>query len=87
MGDRGRIEKAVEEAIGWLERNQLAKVEEFEHKQKELEEICGPLITKMYQGGRGADSAGINSGGSSGSSVGGSGGGGSGPKTEEFMGE
>ncbi|ONK68955.1 uncharacterized protein A4U43_C05F17780 [Asparagus officinalis] len=53
-GDRERIEKAVEEAIGWLEGNQLAEVEEFEHKQKELEEVCGPLIAKMYQGGRGA---------------------------------
>ncbi|ONK68217.1 uncharacterized protein A4U43_C05F8920 [Asparagus officinalis] len=78
-----RIEKVVEEVIGWLEGNQLAEVEEYEHKQKELEVVCGPLIAKMYKGGGGADSAGMNDGGSSSDGAGGSGSGGSGPKIEE----
>jgi L1 cell adhesion molecule like protein len=47
--DKAAIEKAVEEAISWLDKNQLAEVEEFEHKQKELEGVCNPIITKMYQ--------------------------------------
>jgi L1 cell adhesion molecule like protein len=34
-----------------LEANQLAEVEEFEHKQKELEQLCSPIIAKMYQQG------------------------------------
>ncbi|ONK69889.1 uncharacterized protein A4U43_C05F27910 [Asparagus officinalis] len=83
LGDRERIEETVEEAIWWLEGNQLAEVEEFEHKQNELEEVCVPLIAKMCQGGGGADSVGMNSGGASGGGAGGSGGGGSGPKIEE----
>ncbi|XP_061347554.1 heat shock 70 kDa protein isoform X2 [Gastrolobium bilobum] len=49
--EKEKIEKAVEDAIQWLEGNQLAEVEEFEDKQKELEGICNPVIAKMYQGG------------------------------------
>ncbi|CAI8611338.1 unnamed protein product [Vicia faba] len=53
--DREKIEKAVEEAIQWLEGNQLGEVEEFEDKQKELEGICNPIIAKMYQGAAAGD--------------------------------
>jgi len=52
--DKEAIEKAINETIDWLDGNQLAEVEEFEHKQKELENICNPIITKMYQGAGGA---------------------------------
>ncbi|XP_073289614.1 heat shock 70 kDa protein [Primulina huaijiensis] len=50
-GDKDTIEKAVEETIEWLDRNQLAEVEELEHKLKELENVCNPIISRMYQGG------------------------------------
>ena len=82
--DKQAIEKAVEDTIGWLEGNQLAEVEEFEDKLKELEGICNPIIAKMYQGGGGdasmggaGDMPGAGYGGSTGS------GGGAGPKIEE----
>ncbi|CAI5460280.1 unnamed protein product [Closterium sp. Yama58-4] len=51
--DRKAIEKAVDETIDWLDKNQLADVDEFEDKQKELEGICNPIIAKMYQAGAG----------------------------------
>ncbi|CAB4273008.1 unnamed protein product [Prunus armeniaca] len=51
--DKQKIEKAIDEAIEWLDRNQLAEVEEFEDKQKELEGLCNPIIAKMYQGAGG----------------------------------
>ncbi|XP_004507753.1 heat shock 70 kDa protein [Cicer arietinum] len=77
--DKEKIEKAVEDAIVWLEGNQLGEVEEFEDKQKELEGICNPIIAKMYQGGAGdvpmgGDMPGAGSAGS---------GSGAGPKIEE----
>jgi len=77
--DKLKIEKAVEDAIQWLEGNQLAEVDEFEDKQKELEGICNPIIAKMYQGGAGGDvpMADDMPGGGSGS------GSGAGPKIEE----
>lgn len=52
--DRKTISDKVEEAIKWLDSNQLAEKEEFEHKQKELEGVCNPIITKLYQAAGGA---------------------------------
>ena len=48
--DVEKIEKEVEEAISWLDANQLAETEELEHKLKELEGTCSPIISKMYAG-------------------------------------
>jgi L1 cell adhesion molecule like protein len=52
--DKKKIEDTVEDAIKWLDGNQLAEAEEFEDKMKELENVCNPIISKMYQGGAGA---------------------------------
>ncbi|GAU18298.1 hypothetical protein TSUD_201850 [Trifolium subterraneum] len=79
--DKEKIEKAVEEAIHWLEANQLAEVDEFEDKQKELEGICNPIIAKMYQGGAGGDVP-MGDGMPGGSASNGTGSG-AGPKIEE----
>jgi len=80
--DKAKIEKAVEEAIAWLDANQLAEVDEFEHKLKELEGVCNPIVTKMYQGGAGGMPGGMGGGMPD---MGGapSGGSGAGPKIEE----
>ncbi|KAK8306779.1 hypothetical protein V6Z12_D03G150400 [Gossypium hirsutum] len=51
--DKKKIEDAIEEAIQWLDGNQLAEADEFKDKMKELEDICNPIITKMYQGASG----------------------------------
>jgi len=50
-----------EEAISWLESNQLADREEYEHQLKELEKVCSPIISRLYQGG--ATQGGMPSGG------------------------
>jgi len=47
--DKEALDKAIDATIAWLDKNQLAEVEEFEHQQKELEKVCTPIITKMYQ--------------------------------------
>ena len=39
--------------IKWLDANQLAEVEGFNDKQKEVEGVCNPIITKLYQGSGG----------------------------------
>ncbi|KAK4754249.1 hypothetical protein SAY87_002353 [Trapa incisa] len=51
--DKAKIEKAIDEAIKWLDMNQLAEAEEFEDKLKELEGLCNPIIANMYQGAGG----------------------------------
>ncbi|KAJ0817257.1 putative Heat shock protein 70 family [Helianthus annuus] len=79
--DKGTIEKAVADGLEWLEKNQLAEVDELEDKLKELEGVCNPIIAKMYQGaGAGAGDVPMGDGGDSAS---GGGSGGAGPKIEE----
>jgi L1 cell adhesion molecule like protein len=66
-GDKEKIETALQEALDWLERNQMAEAEEFESKQKEVEAITNPIMMKVYQsaggggmpdmGGMGGDTA------------------------------
>ncbi|KAK2976858.1 hypothetical protein RJ640_009309 [Escallonia rubra] len=38
--DKERVEAALDQAIRWLDSNQLAEADEFEYKIKELEAIC-----------------------------------------------
>merc|ERR1711954_537254 len=51
--DKKAIGDKCDEAIKWLDANQLAEVEEFNDKQKEVEGVCNPIITKLYQGAGG----------------------------------
>ncbi|KAI4878371.1 hypothetical protein NFI96_008154, partial [Prochilodus magdalenae] len=49
--DKKKVIERCNQAINWLENNQLADKEEFEHQLKELEKVCNPIIAKLYQGG------------------------------------
>jgi len=49
--DRKIIEGAIDETTKWFDNNPNAEKNEYENKQQELENICNPIITKMYQGG------------------------------------
>jgi len=46
--ERKLIGDKCNEAIKWLDINQLAEVDEFNDKQKELESVCSPIITRIY---------------------------------------
>jgi L1 cell adhesion molecule like protein len=54
--DRATIENAIQNTISWLDKNQNAEKAEYETKLKELEEVCRPVMTKMYPGGTEAGS-------------------------------
>merc|ERR1739849_39514 len=85
--DRETITKKCDEIIKWLDANQLAEVEEFQDKQKEVEGVCNPIITKLYQSAGGAggmpDMGGMPGGMPGAGGAPPSGGSGSGPTTEE----
>ncbi|XP_055632296.1 heat shock 70 kDa protein cognate 4 [Toxorhynchites rutilus septentrionalis] len=51
--DKTLIMDKCNDTIKWLDANQLADKEEYEHRQKELESVCSPIITKLYQGAGG----------------------------------
>merc|ERR1712071_731199 len=80
--DRKAITDKCDEAIKWLDANQLAEKEEFEHKQKEIERVCNPIVTKLYQGAGGAPPGFPGAGGAA-PGAGGAPGAGSGPTIEE----
>merc|ERR1712083_584130 len=64
--DRKTITDKCDEAIKWLDGNQTADKDEYEDKQKEVEGICNPIISKMYQGAQGPQGGAPQGGGSSG---------------------
>jgi heat shock protein 1/8 len=75
--DKSKMTDACDSALKWLDANQMAEKEEFDHKLKEVEQICSPIITKLYQGG------GAQAGGMPGAAEGGAAGAGRGPTIEE----
>ncbi|KAJ3327228.1 70-kilodalton heat shock protein, partial [Gonapodya sp. JEL0774] len=88
--DKATLEKAVDEAISWLDRSHEASKEEFESKQKELEEVANPIMRRLYgDGGAGGAGGGFPGGGFPGGpggfpgAGGDSGAGGAGPTVEE----
>eukprot|EP01111_Echinosteliopsis_oligospora_P011136 TRINITY_DN35_c0_g1_i3.p1 TRINITY_DN35_c0_g1~~TRINITY_DN35_c0_g1_i3.p1 ORF type:complete len:658 (-),score=189.76 TRINITY_DN35_c0_g1_i3:173-2146(-) len=90
--DRKSIDNAVDETIKWLDSNQSAAKEEFDHKMSELEKIVNPIMTRLYQGGAGGAEGGFPGGfpggaggfpGGAGAGASGSTGSGSGPTVEE----
>jgi len=52
--DRKKVVDKVNDTLKWLDVNNLAEKEEFDDKQKELEAVCSPIITKLYQSAGGA---------------------------------
>jgi len=76
--DRKVILDKCTDVLKWLDSNQLADKEEFEHKQKELEGICNPIITKLYQGAGGTPGGFPGPGAGAGAAGHGHGGGGAG---------
>jgi len=87
--DRKAINDKCDEAIKWLDQNQLAEIEEFTAQQKEVESVCNPIITKLYSeaGGAGGMPGGMpdmgGMGGMGGAGGAPSGAGGAGPTIEE----
>ncbi|EJS44619.1 ssa3p [Saccharomyces arboricola H-6] len=84
--DAKTLETASQETIDWLDASQAASTDEYKDKQKELEAVANPIMTKFYAAGAGAGAGPGSSGSFPGSAPnpGASGGGGdSGPTVEE----
>merc|ERR1711985_124095 len=60
--EKKQIEAKVDETTAWLETAEHAEKEEFESMQKDLEAVCNPIITKMYQSAGGAPEGGMPGG-------------------------
>jgi len=80
--DKKKILDKCNEIIHWLDANQTAEKEEFEHQLKDVESVCSPIITKLYQGAGGGMPGGMPGGGPAPGSAP-TGGAGGGPTIEE----
>jgi len=49
--DKEKLEKAVSEVTEWVEHNAEASKDEYESRQKELEEVANPIMMKIYGSG------------------------------------
>lgn len=47
--DREKIESALKEATEWLDDNQNAEKQDYDEKMKDLEDVCNPVIKKVYE--------------------------------------
>lgn len=53
------VEKTVDDTLKWLESNKNAKTEEYDAKQKQVEDILMPIVQKAYKGNMPPDMAGM----------------------------
>uniref|UniRef100_A0A6N2JZW1 Uncharacterized protein n=1 Tax=Salix viminalis TaxID=40686 RepID=A0A6N2JZW1_SALVM len=56
--EKEKVETATKEALEWLDDNQNAEKEDYEEKLKEVEAVCNPIITAVYQRSGGAPGGG-----------------------------
>ena len=48
-----KLEKACDETLRWIEKNQTAERDEFEFRMKEVQRVCNPVVAKLYQANAG----------------------------------
>merc|ERR1712087_44480 len=57
--EKEKIQEALKDGQSWLDSNPEADAEEIKEKQKEVEGICAPIVSKYYgQGGAGGGGGG-----------------------------
>jgi L1 cell adhesion molecule like protein len=49
--DREKIVGAANDTISWLDSNQTAEKDEYEHRHKELQSLANPIFAKLHQAG------------------------------------
>ena len=47
--EKEKVEAALKEALEWLDENQSAEKEDYDEKLKEVEAVCNPVISAVYQ--------------------------------------
>ncbi|CAG5058379.1 unnamed protein product [Parnassius apollo] len=46
--DKSTARRECDDALKWLDNNTLADQEEYEHRLKELQRVCSPVMSKMH---------------------------------------
>merc|ERR1711965_135055 len=56
--DKEELDSIINEALDWMDENPEADPEEFEEKQKEVEQVANPIMRELYQSAGGAGGGG-----------------------------
>ena len=54
--DRSTLSKTIDDGLVWLEDNPSAEKEEYDEKQKEVEQIANPILKRAYESGAASSS-------------------------------
>ena len=57
--ERNKLMQEVDQVTKWLETNPNAETQEYESRQKKLEDMFNPIMTKIYQQGAGGSQPGM----------------------------
>jgi len=61
QSEKDQLESMCSDTLKWVESNANAEPDDFEQKQKEIEAVFNPIVTKLYQS-EGGSSAGAQGG-------------------------
>jgi len=53
--DKKELQDMIDETLDWMEENPEAEKEDYDDKQKEIENISNPIMRQMYAGGEGEE--------------------------------
>jgi len=53
--DKKELQDMVDETLDWMDENPEADKEDYDEKQKEVEQVANPIMRNMYAGGAGGD--------------------------------
>merc|ERR1739845_82557 len=53
--DKKELQDMIDETLDWIEKNPDAEKEEYDEKQKEVENVANPIMRNMYSGGAGGE--------------------------------
>ena len=53
--DKKELQDMVDETLDWMNENLEANKEDYDKKQKEVEQVANPIMRNMYSGGAGGE--------------------------------
>merc|ERR1712134_211380 len=53
--DKKELQDIIDETLDWMDENPEAEKEEYDEKQKEVENVANPIMRNMYSGGTGGE--------------------------------
>merc|ERR1712125_214836 len=53
--DKKELQDSIDEILDWMDENPEADKEDYDEKQKEVEQVANPIMRQLYAGGAGGD--------------------------------